>query len=140
MSDIKQAHAMLSMAQRDLMALGGMRDTEIFADEIFGFHVQQAVEKSLKAWMCAIGITYPFSHQINRLLVLLRDAGADVQTYWWLDEFTLFAQQARYEEGYLAADAPLEREKLLHSVTALASRVSHEIKLRASPIAPPDHP
>jgi len=81
MSDIKQAHAMLAMAHRDLKALGGMHDSEVFADEIFGFHVQQAVEKSLKAWMCAIGIAYPFSHQINRLLVLLRDSGVDVEAY-----------------------------------------------------------
>lgn len=45
MSDIKQANAMLAMARRDIKALGGMHDAGIFADEIFGFHVQQAVEK-----------------------------------------------------------------------------------------------
>ncbi len=89
MSDIKQADAMLRMAYRDLKALGGMLDAEIFADEIFGFHVQQMVEKCLKAWMCVLGITYPFTHQINRLLVLLRNAGVDVEDYWWLDEFTI---------------------------------------------------
>ena len=70
MSDIKQAQAMLRMAHRDLNALRGMQNAEVFADEIFGFHVQQAVEKSLKAWMCTVGITYPFTHQISRLLVL----------------------------------------------------------------------
>ena len=81
MSDIKQAQAMLRMAHRDLSALKGMQNAEVFADEIFGFHVQQAVEKSLKAWLCAIGITYPFTHQISRLLVLLRDAGSEVDAF-----------------------------------------------------------
>ena len=38
-------------------------------------HVQQAFEKSLKAWLCAIGMTYPFTHHINRLLMLLKVAG-----------------------------------------------------------------
>lgn len=132
MSDIKQACAMLAMAHRDLKALGGMHDAGVFADEIFGFHVQQAVEKSLKAWMCVMGVTYPFTHQINRLLVLLRDAGADVEAYWWFDEFTIFAHQARYEEGHLAADAPLDRQKLIDAIGILVNRISHEIELRVS--------
>lgn len=127
MSDIKQAQAMLRMAHRDLNALRGMQNAEIFAEEIFGFHVQQAVEKCLKAWMCAVGITYPLTHQISRLLVLLRDAGADVDAFWWLDEFTIYAHQARYEEGHAAADAPLERENLIQSVGALVSQVEKEI-------------
>lgn len=129
MSDIKQAQAMLRMAHRDLNALRGMQNAEVFADEIFGFHVQQAVEKSLKAWMCALGITYPFTHQISRLLVLLRDAGAEVDAYWWLDEFTIYAHQARYEEGHVAADAPLERDNLIQSVGALVSQVEKDITL-----------
>jgi len=129
MPDIKQAQAMLRMAQRDLKALTGMHDAAVFADEIFGFHVQQAVEKGLKAWMCGIGIAYPFTHQIDRLLVLLRDAGADVVAYWWLDEFTIYAHQARYEEGHVAADAPLERESLMQAVAALVSQVELNISL-----------
>lgn len=130
MSDIKQAQAMLRMAHRDLSALKGMQNIEVFADEIFGFHVQQAVEKSLKAWMCALGITYPFTHQISRLLVLLRDFGAEVDAFWWLDEFTIYAHQARYEEGHAAADAPLERENLIQSVGVLVSQVE---KIVAAP-------
>ena len=129
MPDIKQADAMLRMAYRDLKALGGMLDAEVFADEIFGFHVQQMVEKCLKAWMCVLGITYPFTHQINRLLVLLRNAGVDVEDYWWLDEFTIYAHQARYEEGHLAADAPLERAVLIQSITRLFNQVDKKIQL-----------
>jgi len=129
MPDIKQAQAMLRMAQRDLKALTGMHDAAVFADEIFGFHVQQAVEKSLKAWMCGIGIAYPFTHQIDRLLVLLRDAGADVDAYWWLDEFTIYAHQARYEEGHVAADAPLDRESLMQAVAVLVGQVELNISL-----------
>ena len=95
MSDIKQADAMVRMAHRDRTALHGMLDVSVFADEIFGFHAQQAVEKALKAWMCALGMTYPHSHHINRLLVLLSDAGADVAVFWGTDEFTIYAHQAR---------------------------------------------
>lgn len=127
MTDIKQADAMLRMAHRDLTALHGMLNAAVFADEIFGFHVQQAVEKSLKAWMCAIGLTYPFTHQINRLLVLLRNAGADVESFWWTDEFTIYAHQARYEEGHQDADAPLEREDILRDLDKLLKQVEKSI-------------
>lgn len=123
MSDIKQSQAMLRMAHRDLTALGGMHDATVFADEIFGFHVQQAVEKCLKAWMCAIGLTYPFTHHINRLLMLLQEAGMNVDAIWWADEFTIYAHQARYEEGHLSADAPLDRREILAAVANLVQKI-----------------
>lgn len=50
MKDLEQAKIFLDIAARDYRALCGMEDPETFSDEIFGFHVQQAVEKSLKAW------------------------------------------------------------------------------------------
>lgn len=51
----------MTTAQRDLRALAGMLDSQTFADEIFGFHVQQAAEKVLKAWIAALGEVYPFT-------------------------------------------------------------------------------
>jgi len=45
----EHAHALLEMARKDVRALTGMTDPEVFADEIFGFHAQQAIEKALKA-------------------------------------------------------------------------------------------
>ena len=50
MSDLKQARVLLTSAERDISALRGMADAAVFADEIFGFHAQQAAEKLLKAW------------------------------------------------------------------------------------------
>lgn len=77
-----------------------------------------------EGWMCALGLNYPFSHHINRLLVLLRDAGADVEDLWWSDEFTLFAHQARYEEGHIEADAPLNRQHINAQISQLLARVN----------------
>ena len=127
MVDLKQADAMVRMAHRDNNALRGMLDGSVFADEIFGFHVQQAVEKCLKAWMCALGLTYPFTHHINRLLVLLNEAGADVSSFWWTDEFTVYAHQARYEEGHLGADAALDRADILTKIDAVLRQVEQAI-------------
>ena len=54
MSDLDHARQMLAIAHRDLKALGGMLDSDIFAYEIFGFHAQQTAEKALKAWIAAL--------------------------------------------------------------------------------------
>ena len=114
--NLKQAHAFMQVAHRDLAALAGMLDGAVFADEIFGFHAQQAIEKCLKAWLCALGQTYPFTHDLNRLLVMLQEFGAEVDSFWWADEFTVYALHARYEDGYLDADAPLDRLAVLGNV------------------------
>ena len=117
--DSRQAQAFMLVARRDMTALTGMLDKAVFAEEIFGFHAQQAIEKSLKAWLCAQGQTYPFTHDLNRLLVILQASGADVAALWWADEFTIYAQQARYEDGYLDSDAPLDRPSILKQVEGL---------------------
>lgn len=117
--DFKQAQAFMRVAHRDVTALAGMLDKAVFADEIFGFHAQQTIEKSLKAWLCAVGQTYPFSHDLNRLLVMLQSVGADVEALWWADEFTVFAQQARYEDSHLDSDAPLDRPSILKQLGSL---------------------
>jgi len=56
MSDLDHARQMLVIAKRDLKALGGMLDSDVFAYEIFGFHAQQTAEKALKAWISALGV------------------------------------------------------------------------------------
>ena len=55
MSDVKQARALVEAAGRDIAALQAMHDADVFADEIFGFHIQQASEKLLKARLATLG-------------------------------------------------------------------------------------
>lgn len=119
MADFEHARAMLRMAHKDLNALTGMLDSAVFADEIFGFHVQQAVEKALKAWLCAYGVAYPPTHDLARLLTLLEKTGADVEQFWPLVQFTIFAVQARYEDGLADLDEPLERVIEINNVRTL---------------------
>ena len=73
MSGVEHAREMLIIAQRDFKALQGMLDAETFADEIFGFHAQQAVEKVLKAWLTLVGVEYPRTHDLEELLELLEE-------------------------------------------------------------------
>lgn len=123
MVDFEHARAMLRMAHKDFNALTGMLDNALFADEIFGFHLQQAVEKALKAWLCTHGIAYPPTHDLARLLSLLEKTGTDVEQFWPLVQFTIFAVQARYEEGLANLDEPLERVIEIENVRVLLAAV-----------------
>ncbi|MBM4026372.1 MAG: HEPN domain-containing protein [Planctomycetes bacterium] len=78
MRDLEQAGSLMAMAERDHRALRGMEDPAVFSEEIFGFHVQQAVEKALKAWLCALGVPFPRTHDLDELGVLLEQAGQKI--------------------------------------------------------------
>jgi hypothetical protein len=47
-SDRDHALQLIEMADRDHRALSNMLDREDFPEEVFGFHAQQTVEKSLR--------------------------------------------------------------------------------------------
>jgi len=98
MSDLEFARLMLSMAQKDLRAIQGMADPDVFADEVYGFHAQQAVEKALKAWLSLVGLEYPRIHDLGELLELLLDQEQSIPSQFIaLTDLTDFAVQFRYE-------------------------------------------
>jgi HEPN domain-containing protein len=98
MKDLEQARNLLAKAERDYRALCGMEDPAVFSDEIFGFHVQQAVEKALKAWLCILGTPFPRTHDLDELGTLLEETGQQLPAFLpVLLEFTDFAVAFRYE-------------------------------------------
>ncbi|MEW6536826.1 MAG: HEPN domain-containing protein [Candidatus Auribacterota bacterium] len=123
MSDIELARLMLTMVYKDLTALRGMSDQSVFADSIFGFHVQQTVEKVLKGWLAALDIKYPHTHDINLLLNLLGKHGCEIEEYIDLVEYNIFAVQYRYE-SYSDTDEPIERNLILSKLDTLLDKVS----------------
>jgi HEPN domain-containing protein len=97
MSAIDHARTLHLMAGKDIKALRAMTDGTAFDDEIFGFHAQQAIEKSLKAWIAAIGGTYGFTHDLRVLLLTLRELGCEIEPFKDLIRFNVYAVQFRYE-------------------------------------------
>ena len=122
MSDGKQAHLLLAAAERDLTALRGMRDATVFADEIFGFHVQQAVEKLFKAWLALLGESYPTTHNLERLLKMLTPHNVDTSRFDKLVEFTPYAVQFRYAPGD-PDSIPMDRQAAVEDVQVLFEAV-----------------
>jgi HEPN domain-containing protein len=125
-SDRDHALQLLDMASKDHTALANMLDPESFSEEVFGFHAQQTVEKTLKAWIAFLGRQYPKSHDISSLVTILREAKADLDGFPKLEDYTVFAVQYRYE-AFDAADEPLDRKSVLNETAALMSRVRDNI-------------
>ncbi len=138
MNEVDDARAMLSMAEKNLRALKGMDDATVFYDEIFGFHVQQTIAKSLKAWIIAIGVAFPFIHNLARLLAILEENGCDVESFWDLVEYTAYAVNFRYDAAEMTDD-PLDRsdasekaQRLYDHVERLLNNASTEASSEAS--------
>jgi HEPN domain-containing protein len=99
-----------------------MTDADTFADEIFGFHAQQAVEKALKAWLALLGEEYPRTHDIDLLLSQLQARSEQVEAFSDLLEFNPYAVQLRYE-AFDELGEPLDRKYVVERVTALLEQV-----------------
>ena len=131
MSDLEHARMMLGMARKDFQAIQGMKDDKKFADEIFGFHAQQAVEKALKAWLSLVGIGYPKIHDLEELFALLEEHEETVpEQYRGLIDLSDFAVQFRYESfedlggGLDRAEVILQVAKLVEFVEKLIENIA----------------
>jgi HEPN domain-containing protein len=92
------ALALAAIARRDLQAACGMTDATVFHEAVWGFQLQQTIEKALKAWLYLTGIQPPFTHDLVALLKLLEEVGIDITPYRELARFTDFAVQVRYDD------------------------------------------
>ncbi len=119
MSPPDDARELLALAQRDLKAALILAGAEEPQPEAAGFHLQQAVEKTLKAWLSLRNVVYPKTHDLSLLLGLIEDHGESAGTFWNLLELNPFAVQLRYElagEGFPDFDhlAPTIEQLLAH--------------------------
>ncbi len=114
---------MFQAAERDLLTLQGM--TASVPEEAFGFHVQQAAEKSFKAWLALLGETYPLTHNLELLLNLLAAQGVATKLFQKLIGYTPYAVEFRYE-GIDSSTEAIDREGALALVEVLLERVRGE--------------
>lgn len=122
-----EAQLLLAAARRDWNALQGMFDAEVFADEIFGFHAQQAAEKTLKAWLSLLSIEYPKTHDLTLLLNALQAHGQNVGRFEGLVEFNPYAVQFRYE-AFEELGSSLDRNTVKNQVSDLLLVVEKLVK------------
>ena len=92
------AALMLRIARRDLKAARGMLDEEVFDEATWGYQIQQATEKALKAWISCQGQDYPRTHDLLLLCGLISDLGGDPSPFQQLVNFNPFGTRLRYDE------------------------------------------
>lgn len=118
---------LLHKAAQDEAAVAGLMGDPHLDDEIIGFHAQQAVEKSLKAWLAHLGVDYPKVHSIETLLDLLAAHGQAFPDELDVASLTPFATVFRYEDLPLAAGFDrAEALRLIRSVRALVEKATAE--------------
>lgn len=118
MSDLEFARRLLAAAERELAALERMSDAQAFADQIFGFHAQQAVEKMLKAWLCVLGEEYPLTHDLERLGASVAARAPEASAFRDLQEYTPYAGTLRFE-GDEERVPPFAREAAVRRIRDL---------------------
>jgi len=126
MGDHESGRRLVLMAQKDFQAMTGMGHVEVFSDEVFGFHAQQAVEKSLKAWLVLNGKEYPLTHSLRVLMAELTQTGEDMEPLMDLVELNAYAVQYRYD-SIEPDEVPLDRAEMVKKVGALVNKVLEKL-------------
>ena len=116
-----EALALLRIARRELKAASLLQDPAA-PEANWGFQIQQAVEKALKAWLFSLGDDPPFIHNLTALFERIRDRGGRVEPFLPMEAFTVFAVQFRYD----AEPEPmnLDRPFWQHQADALVEHVA----------------
>ena len=130
---LSDTEGLLRIAAADLETAVASSDPTVFRAGAWGFWLQQAVEKALKAWLLHLGEEEPpLTHDLRRLPRLLAVQGAVAGDWNDLGVLTVYAAQF----GYDADPTPLELDRQAFNlrVTAL---VHHVQQLLGRPSPPP---
>ena len=129
---LSEAEGLLRIAAADLGTAVASSDPSVFREGAWGFWLQQAVEKALKAWLLHLGEDEPpLTHDLRRLLRLLTARGAVASEWNDLGVLTVYAVQFRYDADPMPLD--LNRTAFNQRVNALLLQVEQLLK----PPSPP---
>lgn len=92
------AQELFRIAENDLLTSRSLKENPEVRKETVLFHVEQAVEKALKAVLCHRGLPLPMSHDLFAVVQRFPAADAPPNANSLYD-LTPFASIRRYEEG-----------------------------------------
>ncbi len=112
------ALTLVCKAEQDELVLAKLLDDPRVADEVLGFHVQQAVEKRLKAVLALNEIQFRQTHSIGYLTTLLEQNNVELPSCRaQIETLTPWAGDARYEDFF---EGSLDRPVVPGLVAAVA--------------------
>lgn len=104
---LEYARLLVGKAEADARACDVLSASTQIADDVVGFHAQQAVEKALKAALVVGGVDFPRTHDLGYLIELVAGQGIDVpEPIRSVDWLTPWAAELRYDEPPAALDRP----------------------------------
>src|ERR1700736_839268 len=108
----EEAVRLLRAARSDLRAAKVLAADVGQANDVVGFHAQQAVEKAMKAALVAAGMEIPYTHDLRFLLdIVAEHLTTTPDSVSQADWLTPWAVAARYG----GADAALDREAAIRA-------------------------
>jgi HEPN domain-containing protein len=119
---LSEPEGLLKIALADLETAEASSDPAVFREGAWGFWLQQAVEKALKAWLLHLDVDAPLTHDLRRLLLLLAAAGESTADMEPLAQLTVYAVQFRYDAD--PTPLGLDRAYFNGQVKALLARVN----------------
>jgi HEPN domain-containing protein len=120
---------LLAKAAQDGLAARQLAADPRIGDEVVGFHVQQAVEKGLKALLAFHAIPYRRTHDLLELMDQLIAHGHPLAgALEALQEMTPFAVEYRYETLDQYEEAPLDRERALVLLSELEVWIQEQMR------------
>ncbi len=95
---VEYAQELISIAEQDLETAQALMTAKIRRKENIFFHIEQAIEKTLKGVLCKLGIPVPLVHELSLLIDKIPEAKSPPRAEEIVD-LTQFATIRRYEEG-----------------------------------------
>ena len=129
---LSEAEGLLRIAAADLETAIASSDPSVFREGAWGFWLQQAVEKALKAWLIQLGEEDPpLTHDLRRLLRLLDGCGAQASGWKDLGVLTVYAVQFRYDAD--PTPLGLDRSACNQRVNELLLHVERQLRSASDP-------
>jgi HEPN domain-containing protein len=89
----------LRKAGLDFAAAKALSVNASIADEVVGFHIQQSIEKGLKAILAANKVDFRKTHDIRELMDLAQKQSIPIpDQFRYLDEWNPFGVELRYDD------------------------------------------
>ena len=130
---LSEAEGLLRIAAADLESAIASSNPAVFREGAWGFWLQQAVEKALKAWLlCLDEEGPPLTHDLRRLLQLVAAHDATARSWQDLGVLTVYAVQFRYDAD--PTPVGLDRAAFNQRVKQLVNHVEQVLQL--PPAAP----
>jgi len=137
MSQPEAVDLWMQLAQRDLAKARRLAQPPPFPEGVC-FYAQQAAEKALKAYCCALGAErVPRTHDLVELADLLRQLGGQPPATATLELLSRYAVAARYE---VPMPNPPEAEEALDVARRMFDQVAEQVNWRGNLTSQPESP